>query len=123
MRQPLAHGEVFVVNTPLPVTLGADWEHWQATHAPAANTQATITIAASAGKRVRLQSLTATLAAGASAPAAWQGWVYVRDGSATGTILWSGAVPDVHPALPGGRSARTGREGRGQRLQPNAFAG
>lgn len=68
----------------------------------AANTQATVTKAAgAAGFKHVLTSLTAALVGGATAPAAVQLWVYVRDGAAgAGTILW--AAPLALPATAGG---------------------
>lgn len=67
---------------------------WQATHTPAANTQATITkAAAGAGVRNVCTGFTVTLAAGASAPAAVQVFASLIDGASGGTTyLWRSAI-------------------------------
>lgn len=67
---------------------------WQAVHAPAANTQATVTkAAAGAGIRNVCTGLTVTLAATAAAPAAVQVFVSLIDGATGGTTyLWRTAI-------------------------------
>lgn len=65
--------------------------NWSIQNDPAVNIQATITRAGSTGFRHICTSITATLAAGATAGAAVK--VYLRDGvSGVGAILWSGAL-------------------------------
>lgn len=78
---------------------------WTAVHAPAANTQATASRAAgAAGVRHVCRGLTATLAAGAVAPAAIQVNVVLRDGaSGAGTVLWAAAM--ALPATAGATAA------------------
>lgn len=61
---------------------------WSVQHTPAAATQATITKAAVAGSRHVCDSITVTLAAGATAQTPIQ--VVLRDGvTGVGAILWS----------------------------------
>lgn len=63
---------------------------WSVTHAPAANTQATITKAAGAsGVRHVCTSVSATFAAGASAPTAAVGTLNLIDGATGGTPIAS----------------------------------
>lgn len=65
--------------------------NWSIQNDPATNVQATIARAASGGFRHVCTSITATLAAGATAGAAVK--VYLRDGlTGAGTILWSGSL-------------------------------
>lgn len=79
---------------------------WNAQHAPAANTKATITKAsAGAGLRNVCTSITVSLAAGASAPAAIQVSVALIDGASGGTTyLWGPNVISL-PAVAGATSA------------------
>lgn len=67
-------------------------ENWTAFHTPAAATQATISRAANATLRHFCTSISATLAAGATAQAA-AAILVLRDGAAgAGTIIWSKQV-------------------------------
>ncbi len=68
--------------------------NWTVVHAPAANTQASASKAAGgAGVRHVCESICATFAAGATAPAAVQVTVNLRDGaSGAGTVLWSAVM-------------------------------
>jgi len=72
---------------------------WQVENAPAANTQATASQAsAGAGLRNIVDCITATFVAGATAPAAVQVTLNVRDGATgAGNIIWTGvmALPAV----------------------------
>lgn len=79
---------------------------WNAQHAPAANTKATITKAAGAsGVRNVCTSITVVLAAGATAPAAIQVSVALIDGASGGTTyLWGPNVISL-PAVAGATSA------------------
>jgi hypothetical protein len=67
---------------------------WSTTHEPAANTQATITrAAAGVGVKNVCTGLTVTFAAGATAPAAVQVAVRLRDGgTGAGTVLWAAVL-------------------------------
>jgi hypothetical protein len=66
---------------------------WTIVHAPAANTQATATQASRAGYRHVATGVYAQLVAGATAPAAVQLSVVLRDGpTSTGAVLWQGVV-------------------------------
>lgn len=78
----------------LGVALTALPGQWSVVHAPAANTQATISKAAgAAGVRHVCTGISATFVAGATAPVAVQVTVNVRDGATgAGTIIWTGVL-------------------------------
>lgn len=83
---------VAATTVPTGTVLVAQPGQWSVTHTPATNTQATMSKAAgAAGVRHVVTSITATLAAGASAIAAAAPMlVNLRDGATgAGTILWS----------------------------------
>lgn len=67
---------------------------WTATHAPAANTQATASRAAGgAGVKNVCAAILVTLAAGATAPSAVNVTVNLRDGaSGAGSVLWGASL-------------------------------
>src|SRR5690242_9481224 len=76
------------------ILLYAPYATWSVVHAPAANNQATASKAAgAAGVRHVCTGITATLAAGASAPTAVNVNVAVRDGATgAGTVLWQAVL-------------------------------
>jgi hypothetical protein len=79
-------------------------DDWTATHAPAADTQATCVKAAVGRKRNVCQSITVMLCATASAPTAVQVTVSLIDGVSGGTAyLWR-----AHLSLPAVAGASTG---------------
>lgn len=76
---------------PMNISVGLPQSAWVATHAPAANTVATITKAsAGAGLKNVCNAISATLVAGGTAPTAATATLVLRDGaSGAGTIVWS----------------------------------
>ncbi len=83
---------------------GANDTTWTAVHVPAADTQATTTKAAVAGKQNVCTGLTVVLAAGASAPTAVNVAAYLVNGASGGTsYLWGArlSVPNVAGATSG----------------------
>lgn len=68
-------------------------QDWNVVHAPAANTQATISKAATANGVHVCTGFVATFATGASAPTAIVLNVALRDGATgAGTVLWQGVI-------------------------------
>lgn len=77
----------------MPIDTGLRPNDWSVEHRPAVNTAATISRTALTGQRHVCTSITATLVAGTTAPAAVQVDVVLRDGaSGAGTVLWSARV-------------------------------
>ena len=88
----------------LSALMGIAKQSWVVTNNPGVNAQATATKAAKPGSRNVCQTINATLAAGAVAPAAVQVSVNLRDGaSGAGTVLWSGVIS--LPAVAGQNAA------------------